>query len=179
VKAPAPIDIVNFAPGDRDAVIALILSIQREEFGIAITAQDQPDLSAIPDFYQTELGDFWVAKTDGMIVGAIGLKDIGEAQAALRKMFVAAPWRGAAHGVAVKLLHTLLAAASERGIERVFLGTTDKFTAAHRFYEKNGFAEISKDSLPASFPMMAVDTRFYTIAQPFGAVQAGSPPGRI
>jgi hypothetical protein len=33
--------------------------------------------------------------------------------------------------------------------------------AAHRFYERNGFDEIDARALPASFPRMAVDTRFY------------------
>ncbi|MGO7422080.1 GNAT family N-acetyltransferase, partial [Rhizobium ruizarguesonis] len=42
-----------------------------------------------------------------------------------------------------------------------FLGTTDKFVAAHRFYEKNGFTEIAKSALPRTFPLMAVDSKFY------------------
>jgi predicted N-acetyltransferase YhbS len=41
------------------------------------------------------------------------------------------------------------------------LGTTAKFLAAHRFYEKNGFREIAQTELPASFPVMTVDTKFY------------------
>jgi hypothetical protein len=43
----------------------------------------------------------------------------------------------------------------------IFLGTTAKFLAAHRFYEKNGFHEIGRDELPAAFPVMTVDTKFY------------------
>ena len=85
---PAAVSIEPFRPGDTEGVLALILSIQRDEFGIPISAADQPDLQAIPDFYQQGLGGFWVAKQDGRIVGTIGLKDIGHAQAALRKMFV-------------------------------------------------------------------------------------------
>lgn len=163
-QQPSPsIEIARFAPPDRDGVIDVILPIQREEFGIPITAADQPDLAAIPDFYQSGLGDFWVAKADGTVVGTIGLKDIGNRQAALRKMFVAAPWRGRAHGVAARLLAELLDAARARGIETVFLGTTDRFLAAHRFYEKHGFAEMAPDALPPAFPRMAVDSKFYAI----------------
>ena len=33
--------------------------------------------------------------------------------------------------------------------------------AAHRFYEKQGFTLIDPAELPASFPRMAVDSRFY------------------
>jgi GNAT superfamily N-acetyltransferase len=78
-------------------------------------------------------------------------------------MFVAAAYRGAAWGVAAKLLHGALDWARQHAVQSVFLGTTDKFRAAHRFYEKHGFALIDKTLLPASFPFMPVDTRFYQL----------------
>ncbi len=156
--------IRRFAPADEQAVIDVILPIQREEFGIPITAEEQPDLRAIPSFYQAGLGDFLVAEADGRVVGTIGLKDIGSARGALRKMFVAAPYRGRTHGVAQALLTRLLDDAASRGVRDIFLGTTDKFLAAHRFYEKNGFTAVAAEALPAEFPRMAVDTRFYRLS---------------
>ena len=62
------IEIRTFAPDDADGVISVILPIQREEFGIDITADAQPDLRVIPDFYQSGKGQFWVAVKDGAIV---------------------------------------------------------------------------------------------------------------
>ncbi|MBN3469439.1 N-acetyltransferase [Pseudomonas savastanoi pv. phaseolicola] len=115
------IQVRRFVPNDEQGVSALILPIQREEFGIPITAEDQPDLKAIPTFYQTGTGDFWVAVQGNQVVGS-------------------------------------------RGVTEMFLGTTDKFHAAHRFYEKHGFREIEKKDLPASFPLIAVDSKFYTLA---------------
>ena len=144
-------------------MLALILPIQREEFGIAITAEDQPDLDDIPGFYQQGVGDFWVARDGARIVGTIALKDIGGHQAALRKMFVAPRYRGAEAGVAMDLLGRLVQSAKDQGLARIYLGTTDKFVAAHRFYEKNGFERIEAESLPPSFPRMTVDTRFYSL----------------
>lgn len=155
------IDIRPYADGDAAGVIDVILPIQREEFGIAISAADQPDLAAIPAFYQSGKGGFWVALKDGRIVGTLGLKDIGNDQAALRKMFVASHVRGREHSVATRLLAGLIAHAERSGLREVFLGTTEKFLAAHRFYEKNGFSEIRKEDLPAAFPVMAVDVKFY------------------
>ncbi|MBB3592235.1 N-acetylglutamate synthase-like GNAT family acetyltransferase [Rhizobium sp. BK529] len=155
------IEIRTFVPDDADSVISVILPIQREEFGIDITADAQPDLRVIPDFYQSGKGQFWVAVKDGVIVGTIGLKDIGNNQAALRKMFVATEVRGREHGVAARLLEALFAHAGDVGVTDIFLGTTDKFVAAHRFYEKNGFAEILAKDLPRAFPRMAVDSKFY------------------
>ncbi|MDR9776237.1 GNAT family N-acetyltransferase [Rhizobium hidalgonense] len=157
----AEIEIRPFAADDADAVLSVILPIQREEFGIDISADAQPDLRVIPDFYQSGKGEFWVAVKDGAIVGTLGLKDIGNNQAALRKMFVSAEVRGREHGVAALLLDRLIAHARDAGLTDIFLGTTDKFVAAQRFYEKYGFTEITKSALPRSFPLMAVDSKFY------------------
>ncbi|WP_311268566.1 GNAT family N-acetyltransferase [Sphingobium sp. WCS2017Hpa-17] len=142
-------------------MLDLILTIQRDEYGIAITAQDQPDLSDIPAFYQSGTGDFWVAQDDGRLVGTIALRDIGAGQAALRKMFVVASHRGRSAGVAQALLDTLMTEARDRGVAQIWLGTTDRFLAAHRFYEKNGFGLVQPEALPDRFPRMAVDSRFY------------------
>ena len=89
-----PIAIAPFAPGDENGVLGLILAIQNGEFGIPISADQQPDLRAIPQFYQSGAGGFWVARCGLDIVGTIGLKDIGNAEGALRKMFVVAAHRG-------------------------------------------------------------------------------------
>ena len=75
-------------------------------------------------------------------------------------MFVAAPFRGREFGVAAKLLDALLAHARAKGVAEIFLGTTEKFLAAHRFYEKKGFNESQKAELPKAFPIMAVNTNY-------------------
>lgn len=150
-----------FEPKDTQDVAAVILPIQQDEFGIAVTLEDQPDLGNIPQFYQQGCGNFWVAEYDGRIAGTIGLLDIGGKQAALRKMFVAQPFRGREHSVAKLLLDEVFRWSASKAIAEIYLGTTDKFLAAHRFYEKNGFVEIAKPDLPGTFPVMAVDSKFY------------------
>lgn len=153
-------------PSDAGAIAYVILPIQQDEFGIPITIDDQPDLADVDTFYRRGAGNFWVAQVGDETVGTIALLDIGHREAALRKMFVAAPYRGRALGVAQHLLDTLLAWAAARRIERIYLGTTARFLAAHRFYEKNGFVEIAQSALPAAFPVMAVDTKFYRFDVP-------------
>lgn len=155
------IDIVPFSAAHADGVIDVILPIQQSEFGIPITLEAQPDLRDIAGFYQRGNGNFWVALDGEKVAGTVALLDIGGNQAALRKMFVRATHRGSEHGIAGRLLETLLAWCRMRGVREVYLGTTAKFLAAHRFYEKNGFREIARDELPASFPVMVVDTKFY------------------
>ena len=155
------IQIVPFASQHVEGVGALIVSIQRDEFQIPITLEDQPDLQDIPAFYQQGAGNFWVAVSEGAVVGTVALLDIGNHQGALRKMFVHASYRGPGHGVSSRLLETLLEWSRVRGVKDVYLGTTEKFRAAHRFYERNGFQLIPANELPPSFLKMAVDSRFY------------------
>ena len=142
-------------------VINLILTIQQKEFEIPIDLEAQPDLKNIPAFYQSHNGNFWVATIDNIIIGTIALLDIGNNRAALRKMFVKAPFRGNKFGIGQSLLNTVFDWALEKKINDLILGTTDKFVAAQRFYEKNGFKEIDKTLLPIGFPVMPVDTKFY------------------
>lgn len=155
------INIGVFSDEYGQAVIDLIVTIQQQEFGLPITAADQPDLADIPGFYRTGLGNFWVALQGNRVAGTVALLDIGDHQAALRKMFVHPDFRGREKGTAKGLLAALLAWAGQKGIQKIYLGTTPKFLAAHRFYEKNGFEETGKQDLPASFPIMTVDTKFY------------------
>jgi N-acetylglutamate synthase-like GNAT family acetyltransferase len=157
----ATITIRPARAGDTDAVIALIVPIQSQEFGFAITARDQPDLADIDGFYHVAGGGFWVAEARGRVVGTIALKDLGSGQGALRKMFVASSHRGGGLRVAERLLCALVAHAEEHGIRTILLGTTERFQAAHRFYEKNGFVSIAAGELPEHFPRMTLDNRFY------------------
>ena len=146
---------------DRESVIDLILPIQQQEFGIPITREDQPDLSDIPNYYQKGNGNFWVAFCNRQVVGTVALIDIGNNAVALRKMFVKKPYRGSGHGTAVHLLQTVFNWTETHGISSIYLGTTAKFIAAHRFYEKSGFKKVDRETLPPSFPVMKVDTIFY------------------
>jgi len=155
------IEIVPFTEQHLPGVVDVILPIQQLEFGIPITLDAQPDLLDIADFYQRGDGNFWVALHGDEIVGTIALLDIGNNQGALRKMFVKAAFRGPMQAVAHKLLKVMLEWCRQRHVYEIFLGTTEKFLAAHRFYEKNGFSEIQQAQLPAAFPIMSVDTKFY------------------
>ena len=155
------IDVVPYSETMQSAVLELIVSIQREEFGFDIGPGDQPDLTSIPSFYQVGAGGFWVAQSHGEVVGTIALRDIGNRQGALRKMFVRASHRGARYAVASGLLEHLVRSAASRSTRELYLGTTERFVAAHRFYEKNGFSRVPAESLPTSFPRMTLDTRFY------------------
>jgi hypothetical protein len=92
-------------------------------------------------------------------------------------MFVKEHFRGSMKGIARRLLRVLLDWCKLHDVHEMYLGTTTKFLAAHRFYEKNCFSEIKQSELPASFPVMTVDTKFYQYFIDNGVAQPdqGSP----
>lgn len=77
-------------------------------------------------------------------------------------MFVRPDRRGSA-GTARELMEMLVAAARASGLSTIWLGTTEWFHAAHRFYERYDFAQVDPADLPETFPRMEVDTRFYSL----------------
>ncbi|WP_141434432.1 GNAT family N-acetyltransferase [Bacillus sp. 03113] len=142
-------------------IIDLILHIQQNEYNIPISKDDQPDLLDIEIFYQKNNGNIWVALHNDRVVGTVALLDIENDQVALRKMFVAQNYRGKIFNTSSLLLNTAIDWAKKRKMQGIYLGTTLQFVAAHRFYEKNGFQSITLEDLPAKFPVMKVDKKFY------------------
>lgn len=114
-------------------VTDLIVTIQPKEFNIPVTLDAQPDLKNIPQFYQQGNGNFWVAISDNVIVGTIALSTVANSDAALRKMFVKAAFRGNNYGEGQALLNTIFEWATQNKMNNIFLGTTEKFVAAQRF----------------------------------------------
>lgn len=157
------IQIKTYQPQYQTQIIALILKIQQKEFDLPITLEDQRDLLDIANFYQRGNGNFWIAIDGGRAIGTIAAIDIGNNRLALRKMFVEAKYRGKTIGVGKQLLESLLRWARTKNVCALYLGTVDRFKAAHRFYEKNGFVLIDKLELPLNFPIMLGDNMFYCL----------------
>lgn len=144
-----------------EQLIDLILTIQQKEFNIPITAEDQPDLKQVESFYYEGGGNFWGAFIDGELVGSIALVKFGEGSGALRKMFVKKEFRGKELNIAQILLEILISFCRENGIDELYLGTVSVLKAAQRFYERNDFTKIKKETLPERFPLMSADDIFY------------------
>ena len=150
-----------FRSEHQKGVEELVLPIQQIEFGVPVTLEGQPDLVDIHGTFQNGNGNFWVAISNDKVIGSVGIVDFGDNRVALKKMFVHADYRGKDLGVASALLNTVFEWCEQHLIPEIYLGTVDILKAAHRFYEKNGFVEISKNQLPEQFPLVAVDTKFY------------------
>ncbi len=156
--------IAVYRKQDEQEVIDLILPIQQNEFGVPVTIADQPDLLDVENFYFKGYGHFWVIRDGEKLVGTIALIDIGNRQSALRKMFVHKDHRGKEKGIGQQLLDHVILWCRKKGVGEIYLGTFDRLEAAQRFYIKNGFVAVEKQSLPASFPLMQVDNRFFKLS---------------
>ena len=156
------ISIIQYRDEFKEQVGTLITSIQAE-FGVPLTYENQPDLQIIPQVYQQNAGNFWVALDGAQVIGTIALIDQGQHTAVLRKMFVHPDYRGAAIGIGKKLLDTLLSWAQSHGIRDIFLGTNERFIAAQHFYEKHGFRLIDDATMPPHIAAirMKVDNKHY------------------
>lgn len=150
------IKIIPFNPSYKKVVIEFILTIQQDEFGLSITLKDQPDLLDIASYYPNT---FWLAFFDGKLVGCIGLVRLHHQNVALKKMFVHSKYRR--YGVGKQLVSQFFDYCRKHAVNEVYLGTTDTFQAAQFFYKKLGFCEITQNELPADFPKLDVDNRFY------------------
>ncbi|MDG6190247.1 GNAT family N-acetyltransferase [Lactococcus formosensis] len=140
----------------KQAVIDLILSIQKDEFGVGVDLADQPDLQDIHAHYS----QFWLAVDEEKgVVGTLGIIKFNAQQAVLKKMFVNVEYRG--KSVAQLLLDNLFEYCCIEDIKEIYLGTVEQFKTAHRFYEKNDFILINEKMLPEDMPRMEVDTIFY------------------
>ena len=149
MSSPTRVQVREFRPQDRDAVIALVLGIQNDEFGLGLAIEDQPALLDIPGQFQQAGGGFWVAVDPrDVVVGCIGLLRKTVECAVLRSFFVAPAWRGAATGCAAALYAQLLSFARAAGVRHVLLDTPAVATRAQQFYQRAGFVQVTRDQLP-------------------------------
>ena len=93
------------------------------------------------DDIHTHLHNFFVARQDGAIVGAVGLEIYGEL-ALLRSLVVTSSSQGT--GIGRMLYDRIMAYARMRGVRILYLLTT----TADRFFEKLGFTVVDRNMLP-------------------------------
>jgi GNAT superfamily N-acetyltransferase len=137
-------------PGTRRAQAAVITYIREvltlaglQQLGVEAAAADVDD-------FRPPAGTFAVALDGERVVGCIALRRHTEADAEIKRMWVAPTARGGGLGTA------LLAHAEERagelGYRRVVLDTNDALTAAMHFYARHGYKPIGRynDNLDAT-----------------------------
>lgn len=146
----------------QDKVVQHIVEILNDEFHLNLFNEELPDLISIKKNYQEGGGNFWIAINEtGEVIGTIGLFNLGNNAADLRRMFVKPAYRGKEKGVSKKLLDLLLIFAKDKGFKKIYLESTSVFKAAARFYSKNGFEKVDRTELPDNFPVVRVAEYFF------------------
>jgi len=84
-------EIVAYQGGRNAEIADLILNIQRGDVGIHVPIEEQPELFDIATAYRD--GAFWLAVSDGEVVGTIGMMRYGSS-GVLKKLFVKQDYRG-------------------------------------------------------------------------------------
>ena len=121
------------------AVAALIEACFNQYPGCLFTWDEFPELRAPASWAAGRGTEFWVVDdTADSIAGCIAATPDGGTGVELHKFYVAAPLRGA--GLAQMLATKVFACAERVKASNIFLWTDTRFTRAHRFYEKMGFA---------------------------------------
>jgi RimJ/RimL family protein N-acetyltransferase len=168
------ITIRRFRPTDALAVVALVLGIQNDEFHLGLSICDQRDLEDIEAYYLQRRGTFLVGETPGGdIVGTIGLLRLSDDLGVMKKFFVAAPYRGSAHGVARALYAGFLDFAQQERMREIVLDTPSAATRSHAFYRAAGFRQIDRADIPMQYDFPERDTLFFSLSLAAPAADSG------
>lgn len=161
------IAIRPFEAADRDAVIALVLGIQNDEFKLGLGIEDQPALLDIDAHFLQAGGGFWVAVDDtDTVVGSIGLLPKTARVAVLRSFFVAPAWRGKDSGCGQRLYAVLIEFARTAAFRQILLDTPGVATRAQQFYRAAGFEQITREQLPVPYEYPDRDSLLFLLNLP-------------
>lgn len=155
------IEIETYAGMHDEEIIALILKIQNEEAKIHLSLAEQPDLKDIQTCYQKDGGEFWIAKSDGKVIGTLGLQLRENHCAVMKKFFVDCHYRSQKIGLA--LYQKLLAFAKDKGVRHIILDTPSVARALHKFYEMAGFHRICTQEFPIRYLYPDRDSLLYML----------------
>ena len=141
--------IITYQEEYKQQIIDLILHIQNEEAKINLSLEEQPDLLDIPNYYEKDGGEFWLAVEDNTVIGTLALMNKGNGNGVLKKGFVKKEHRKC--GILTELYRTLLDYAIKSNINQLMFDTPSVATDCHRFFEKEGYVRISKSEQPFEY----------------------------
>ncbi len=168
-----PPDVAIRGLRDEDAldVIELIAGVFGEYQGCVTDVDgEMPELRRLASYYAEHGGAGWTVLRGDRVVGTVGyvLHDAPAGAAGplaeLKKLYVHRTERGS--GLAASLLDRVESAARAAGAATIELWSDTRFTRAHRFYDKRGYARgpMTRDLHDASH------TTEYHFARALGSV---------
>ncbi|MFA6493008.1 MAG: GNAT family N-acetyltransferase [Patescibacteria group bacterium] len=138
--------IIEFDPEYAQEIYDFVMDIKVNDLG---WKKDAFELHDIKNNYLSRNGNFWIALEADKIIGTLALKDMGNNQGYLKRMYIDQEYRG--KGLAQAMINILLKYAKEKRFEEIYLATTRNPVSerAIAFYKKYNFESMSK--LPDNF----------------------------
>ena len=141
-----------YEPRDHQAVRRLFIDVNRElapvhlraEFEQYIAVGLREEMDRIPDYYRVDGQlSFWVAVDADRLLGTVALEHAGRAALDLRRLYVAAAFRG--QGIGRRLLQHAERTAAALGYREMLLSTSELQAAAIALYRKDGYQLIREE----------------------------------
>ncbi len=128
------------ADSDSAALIALIETVFGEYPNCYLDIDNEmPELRAPARAAREDESRWWVAESDGAVVGSCAVFQDEDDTVELKRLYVAKEARR--QGLAAHLVSLVEAEAKNRAAKRVVLWSDTRFADAHRLYERLGFAK--------------------------------------
>lgn len=113
---------------------------QSLDFSLCFQGFDE-ELATLPGKYAPEhRGALLLAKRNGEAVGVVGLRDLGDGIAEMKRLYIDPAGRG--HNFGRALTDAVLAEARRFGYRAIRLDTFPSMVAANRIYDALGFRDI-------------------------------------
>ena len=103
-------------------------------------AEFEAELAGLPGKYAPPHGALFLAYVDGVAAGCVAMRDLGEGNCEMKRMFVPNAYRG--RGVGRALTECIIDAAREAGYQRMRLDTSRDQIDAIDLYERQGFMRV-------------------------------------
>jgi len=128
-------EILEFDKNYNEHVNNLMHAILVDEFGFKHFSEGI--INSQNEEYITGNNRLWIAVDNDEIIGTIGIIEVSETHALLKKIYVKESYRG--QGIAQELLNLCLEYARSMNYNYVFLETYERLKRANSFYTKNDF----------------------------------------
>lgn len=126
---------------DAEGLIGLIEACYTDYEGCVLDVDGEaPELRTIASAHAAQGGRFWVAESDGTIIGSIGIVPNGTGGYEVKKLYVSKAARRM--GLGARLIALAEVEAMSRGGRSIELWSDTRFEDAHRLYERRGYTRL-------------------------------------
>ena len=129
-----------------NSAVATLVRDNLKQFGLDIpgTVYFDEGLDHLSDFYSSEDCQYYVAESDGEVIGGIGFAPLAwkADTAELQKLYLKDAAKGS--GIGYELINFIEDKMMYAGFKQSYLETHDNLQAAIHIYEKSGYREIER-----------------------------------